>query len=62
LETDKDAREVFVCQMMPRLDYPAFRNAASNIDPEQSADLPSDLPPEWQKDANFLQKVIFLAR
>ncbi|KAF7640418.1 hypothetical protein Mgra_00000238 [Meloidogyne graminicola] len=36
--------EQFVKQIMPRLDYNAFRDAAQVLDNEQAVELPSDLP------------------
>jgi len=54
--------EQFVKQMIPRLDYNAFRDAAQIVDQEQAVDLPSNLPDDWESNTGFLKKVnlIFL--
>ena len=56
LNDKEEERKLFVQQMMPKIDYDAFKNAVSVVDPKQN-DLPEKLPEDWKTDSSFLNKV-----
>uniref|UniRef100_A0A915M7H5 Protein Red n=3 Tax=Meloidogyne TaxID=189290 RepID=A0A915M7H5_MELJA len=60
IELGENDAEQFVKQMMPRLDYNAFRDAAQIVDQEQAVDLPSNLPDDWESNTGFLKKMYSL--
>jgi hypothetical protein len=66
VNASEDERKQFVEQMMPRLDYQAFRTASLIVNQAPSAEsskelppteLPKELPAEWDKDSKFLSSV-----